>query len=114
LLNTQLQSFRRQFKNYYPTTGEFNLNTTGKRIDFNLDYGDLFAASGWEYSLNASLVNNDGTAFQPTTGKNTKLSDNFVPFLFSRIELKINNQIIDEVDYPGITSTIKTTVSNHQ
>ena len=105
---------RRQFKNLFPTTGEFNLNTTSKRIDFNLDYGDLFAASGWEYSLNASLVNTDGTAYQATTGKNIEISDNFVPFLFSRIELKINNQIADEADYPGITSTVKSVVSCNQ
>jgi len=33
--------------------------------------------------------------------------DNFVAHLFSHIEVKKHNTLIDEIEYPGITSTVK-------
>jgi len=33
--------------------------------------------------------------------------DNFVAHLFSHIEVKIHDTLIDEIDYPGIASTLK-------
>jgi hypothetical protein len=33
--------------------------------------------------------------------------DNFVAHLFSHIEVKKHNTTIDEIDYPGIASTVK-------
>ena len=38
---------------------------------------------------------------------NIKMIDNYVAHLFSHIEVKKNNTTIDEIDYPGIASTVK-------
>ena len=35
------------------------------------------------------------------------LIDNFVPYLFSKIEIKKNGVIIDEIEDPGVLSTVR-------
>jgi hypothetical protein len=37
--------------------------------------------------------------------------DNFVARLFSQIEFKKHNTLIDEIEFPGIASTVKGYVS---
>ena len=38
------------------------------------------------------------------------MNDNFVPHLFSQIEVKKHNTLIDDIEFPGIASTIKVCV----
>ena len=99
---------RSEYKNYYPTSTQ-NLNSPNKRTEFSIDYGDGFSMSKYQYFISGTLLKTDGTAY--TAKSNVKLVDNFIPYLFSRIEVKKHNYLIDEVEYPGITSTVKSAVS---
>lgn len=99
---------RSEFKHFYPTS-TLNLNAPNKRTDFNIDYGDSFSMSKFQFYISGTLQKADGTNY--ATNANVKLIDNFVPYLFSRIEVKKHNYLLDEVEYPGITSTVKSIVS---
>ena len=85
---------------------ELNFNTPNNYTVFKLDHGDTFYDSGIQFYITGEVVKkSDGSKYDAKT--NIKLIDNFVPFLFTRIELKKHNTTIDTVDHPGITSTIK-------
>lgn len=90
---------------------ELNFNTPNNYTVFKIDHGDTFYDSGIQFYICGDVVKKeDGSAY----GANTKIKliDNFVPFLFTRIELKKHNTTIDTVDHPGITSTVKGTLNN--
>lgn len=99
---------RSEYKHYYPNSTQ-NFNSPNKRTEFSIDYGDGFSMSKYQYFISGTLKNADGTDYAADT--KVKLIDNFVPYLFSRIEIKKHNYLIDEVEYPGVTSTVKSIVS---
>lgn len=102
---------RHEYKNYNPTS-TLNFNSPNKKIDFNIDYGDSFSTSKYQYYITGEFTKKDGTAFPARS--NVKLIDNFVPFLFSGIIAKKHNQVIDSIENPGITSTVKGIISYRQ
>lgn len=87
-------------------------NTPNNYIDFKLDHTDAFYNA--RIHITGKLTKSDGTDY---AAKSTiKLVDNFPAFLFSRVEVKKHNAVIDIVENPGITSTIKGLIkySNNQ
>lgn len=99
---------RSEYKHYYPSSTQ-NFNSPNKRTEFSIDYGDGFSMSKYQYFISGTLKKADGTDYAADT--KVKLVDNFVPYLFSRIEVKKHNYLIEEVEYPGVTSTVKSIVS---
>lgn len=85
---------------------DLNFNTPNTYTVFRLDHGDAFYDSRILFHIQGDVVKkSDASAFPKNS--TIKLVDNFPAFLFSRIELKKHNTLIDSVDVPGITSTIK-------
>lgn len=99
---------RAEYKCFYPNSTQ-NLNAPNKKTDFNIDYGDGFSMAKFQYCISGTLKKTDGTDYPDTA--NVKLTDNFVPYLFSRIEVRKHNYLLDEVEHPGVTSTVKSIVS---
>lgn len=82
---------RSEYKHYYPTSTQ-NFNSPNKRTEFSIDYGDGFSMTKYQYFISGTLKMLDGTDYPP--GTKVRLVDNFVPHLFSRIELK-KTQLFD-------------------
>lgn len=96
---------RSEYRTVMPVS-ELNFNTPNNYTIFKLDHGDTFYDSRIMFHIRGEVVKkSDGSNYAERS--TIKLIDNFVPFLFSRIELKKHNTTIDTVDMPGITSTIK-------
>ena len=95
-------------KYFYPMSKQ-HLNDPNKKTEFPIDFGDGFCSSQFQYYISGTLKKSDGTDY--TDGDSIKLIDNFVPFLFTKIEVRKHNKLIDEVEYPGQLSTIKGTIS---
>lgn len=98
---------RAEYKNFYPLS-KLHINEPNKKTEFNIDFGDGFCTSKFQFYISGSLKKSDGTDYD---NANIKLIDNFVPFLFSKIEVRKHNKLIDEIEYPGQLSTIKGTIT---
>lgn len=95
---------RAEFKHFSPLS-KMNFNVPNKKTTFLIEYNENFASKNFEFYISGEYkkaTNSDYTA-----NSTVKLIDNFIPHLFSFVEVKKHNKIIDEVDYPGITSTMK-------
>uniref|UniRef100_A0A1B6EXB8 Double jelly roll-like domain-containing protein n=1 Tax=Cuerna arida TaxID=1464854 RepID=A0A1B6EXB8_9HEMI len=99
---------RAEFKNFYPISKQ-HLNEPNKRTEFNIDFGDSFCSSKFQFYISGSLTKQDGQAYLGTD--NVKLIDNFVPFLFSKTEVRKHNKMIEEIENCGQLSTMKGTIS---
>lgn len=99
---------RAEYKNFYPLS-KLNLNEPNKKTEFNIDFGDGFCTSKFQYYISGTLKKSNGTAYDDKA--NVKLIDNFVPFLFSKIEVKKHGKLIEEIEYLGQLSTIKGTIT---
>lgn len=99
---------RAEYKNFYPLS-KLHLNDSNKKTEFNIDFGDGFCSSKFQFYISGKLTKTDGTDYADNA--NIKLVDNFVPFLFSNIEVKKHNKLVDEIEYPGQLSTIKGTMT---
>ena len=99
---------RAEYKNFYPL-GKLHLNETNKKTEFNIDFGDGFCTSKFQFYISGTLKKEDNSDYPDKA--NIKLVDNFVPFLFSKIEVKKHNKLIDEVENCGQLSTIKGTIT---
>ena len=87
---------RSEFKNFYPISKQhLNEPTSNKR--------------NFQFYISGTLTKQDGTQY--TAAENVKLIDNFVPFLFTKIEVRKHNKILEEVENCGQLSTIKGTIS---
>lgn len=96
---------RSEYRSVMPVS-DLNFNTPNSYTLFKLDYGDTFYNSRIMYHIRGEVVKkSDGSAYPSSS--TIKLVDNFVPFLFSRIELRKHNTTIECVEQPGITSTVK-------
>ena len=63
-----------------------------------------------EFSYNLNLTQSDVPNYPDAS--NVKLTDNFVPYLFSRIEDRKHNKLVDDVELPkillrGLSLTLK-------
>ncbi|KAG8294626.1 hypothetical protein J6590_099180 [Homalodisca vitripennis] len=100
---------RSEYRTAMPVS-ELNFNAPNNNTTFKLDHGDAFYDSRIMYHIQGKYVQkSDGSDYQ--TNSTVKLVDTFAAFLFSRIELRKHNTLIDTVELPGITSTIKGIVS---
>ncbi|KAG8247137.1 hypothetical protein J6590_067780 [Homalodisca vitripennis] len=100
---------RSEYRTAMPVS-ELNFNAPNNNTTFKLDHGDAFYDSRIMYHIQGKYVQkSDGSDYQ--TNSTVKLVDNFAAFLFSRIELRKHNTLIDTVELSGITSTIKGIVS---
>jgi len=95
---------RSEYKTVMPVS-ELNFNSPNNYTVFKLDFGDTFYDSRFMYHIAGKVIKSDGTDY--AAGTTIKLVDNFPAFLFTRIELKKHNSIIDNIDMPGIASTVK-------
>lgn len=98
-----------EYKTVMPVS-ELNFNSPNNYTVFKLDHGDSFYNSRIMYHIRGKVVKkSDGSDYADKS--NIQLVDNFAAFLFSRVELKKHNTLIDSVDFPGITSTVKALLS---
>lgn len=95
---------RAEFRNFQPTS-TLDLNIPNKRTTFLIDFGENFTTKNFEFYIAGEYKKTTDVAYAAKS--NIQLVHNFVPHLFTYIEVKKHNKIIDEVDYPGATSTIK-------
>lgn len=101
---------RSEYRAVMPVS-DLNYNTPNNYTVFKLDHGDTFYDSRILYHIQGEVVKKSDDSKYPENST-IKLIDNFVPFLFTRIELKKHNTTIDNVDFPGITSTVKGFLNN--
>ncbi len=100
---------REQDKIYGPTSLS-NLNSVNQITTFNIKEENSFLnIKKSKYQLSGRVLQADGTNYPK--GSNIILVDNFVAFLFTRIEVKKHGKIIDTIDNVGRCSLIKGTIS---
>lgn len=101
-----------EYQTFPPTRRTFNnLNEPGKDVEFEIWAGDSYI-----HPHRADLYIKFDVVGQEQGGTydanaNIKLVDNFVPHLFSQIEIRKHGTIIDRIDYPGIASTVVSTLT---
>uniref|UniRef100_A0A8D8PTV5 Double jelly roll-like domain-containing protein n=1 Tax=Cacopsylla melanoneura TaxID=428564 RepID=A0A8D8PTV5_9HEMI len=101
---------RAQQKIYYPTS-EQNFNSVNKSTVFKIDGVDSFLnVKQARFDIRGKVVKSDGTAY--AAGIAVKLVDNFVAYLFSRIEVRKHGKLLDESENVGRLSTIIGAVMN--
>jgi len=82
-----------------------DLNAENKKTKFQLDLENNFFSKNIKYYIAGELTPADATKSY-NNESNIKMVDNFVAHLFSHIEVKKHDTLIDEIDYPGIASTL--------
>jgi hypothetical protein len=96
---------RIQYKNFNPTS-TLNLNAVIEKTTFKPDLGDEFISKNIQYYI-AGEFSSTGSTKSYNDKSNIKMVDNFVAHLFSQIEVKKHNTLIDDIEFPGIARTIK-------
>ncbi|KAL4123350.1 hypothetical protein QTP88_015546 [Uroleucon formosanum] len=100
---------RVQTKTWIPTNN-IQLNTPNKDTIFKINNMDNFLdIKKTKFYINGSYLQKDGKEY-PKDSK-IQLIDNFVPSLFSKVEVKIRGKTISEIDDVRIVSTIKGVIS---
>lgn len=101
---------RAQQKIYYPIS-EQNFNSINKSTVFKIDGVDSFLnVKQAKFDIRGKLGKSDGTDF--AANATIKLVDNFVAYLFSRIEVRKHGKLLDESENVGRLSTIIGAVTN--
>jgi len=100
---------KNEYQNFQPIS-ILNLNAINKKTTFKVDVGDNFVSPQFKYYISGKVVQHEDGKDFPTNSK-IKLIDNFVPHLFTEIEVKKHNKLLDQIEYVGVASTIKGTVS---
>jgi hypothetical protein len=101
---------RLQYKNFNPTSTQ-DFNAENKKTIFQLDLENQFISENIQYFI-AGEFNSTDASKAYNNKSNVKMIDNFVANLFSHIEVKKRNTALDEIDYPGIASTVKECVEH--
>ncbi|KAL4083716.1 hypothetical protein QTP88_029032 [Uroleucon formosanum] len=100
---------RVQTKTWIPTNN-IQLNTPNKDTIFKINNMDNFLdIKKTKFYINGRYLQKDGKEY-PKDSK-IQLIDNFVPSLFSKVEVKIRGKTISEIDDVRIVSTIKGVIS---
>lgn len=100
---------RAEYRHFQPTS-MLNVNSDNKKTLFQIDIGDNFCGSEFQYYITGTYKHADDTKNYGAKS-NVKLIDNFVGHLFSQIDVKKHNKLIDEIEFPGIVGLIKGGVS---
>ena len=95
---------RADYETVMPTS-ELNFNSPNNKTVFKIEGADLFYSSKILFHIQGELTKKSGGSY--TANSPIKLINNFVAFLFDKIEVRKHNQLIDLVNHVGITSTIK-------
>jgi len=82
------------------------LNEVNKKTELQLDLEDEFLSKNIQYYIAGKFTPVDTTKSYKE-GNTIRMIGNFVVHLFSHIEVKKHNTLIDEIKYPGIASTGK-------
>lgn len=98
-----------EYKEYQPES-LLNLNLPNKKTVFKIDADDSFLLPSFQYYIYGEYKPEDDTKTY-ATGANIKLVDNFVAHLFSQVQVKKHNTLLDEIEHVGIASTIKSIAS---
>lgn len=100
---------RAEYKNVHPVS-MLNVNSVNKKTLFQIDTGDNFCTSDFPYCITGIYKHQDDTKnYGPNS--NVKLVDNFVGYLFSHVEVKRHNKLLDEIKFPGIVGKVKGAIS---
>lgn len=100
------------FRTVMPVS-DLTFNTPNNYTTFKLDHGDSFYSNRIMYHITGKVVKKSDNSNYPD--KSTiQLVDNFVAFLFSRVEVRKHNTLIDVAEHPGITSSVKSLLSYTQ
>jgi hypothetical protein len=94
-----------QYLNFYPTS-TLNLNDENKKTKFKIDLDDDFISKNIQYYIQGEFTPKDSTKSY-AAGNGARMIDNFVAHLFSQIEVRKHGTLIDDIEFPGIASTIK-------
>src|SRR3978361_519159 len=100
---------KNEYQNFQPIS-ILNLNAINKKTTFKVDVGDNFVSPQFKYYISGKVVQHEDGKDFPANSK-IKLIDNFVSHLFTEIEVKKHNKLLDQIEYVGVASTIKGTVS---
>jgi hypothetical protein len=96
---------RAEFKDYYPTS-VLNLNSVNRKTTFSIDGSDSFLdLKSTKFNISGKVVQIDGSKYP--LNSNIKLENGFPSKLFSNIQLKKHETLLEEIENPGITSNIK-------
>lgn len=98
---------RAEYKTFSPESLS-NINKVNKTTTFKID-GDFLNIKNAKYDISGSYLQTDGIQYPPDS--NIRLVDNFIAYIFSNIEVKKNNTVIEKIENVGRASTIKGTVS---
>lgn len=100
---------RCQYKTFLPVNNS-QLNTPNKTTTFRIDnMDDFLGIKDAKLFIYGRYLQKDGKDY-PKDSK-IQLIDNFPAFLFTRIEVKKHGKVLDEIENPGVLSTIKGVLS---
>lgn len=98
---------RAEYHNFHPESSSVtNMNVPNKKIVFKIKAEDDFVIPKFQYYISGEFAPIDSTKTY-TASANVKLVDNFIAHLFSRIELKKHNTLLDQIENVGVASTVK-------
>ena len=86
------------------------MTPTGLENFFKFDLEDDFSSKNIQYYITEKISPLDATKTY-NNRSNIKMVNNFMAHLFPQIEVKKHGTIIDEMEFTGITSTVKVCVS---
>lgn len=84
---------------------DLSFNFPNNYTPFKLDFLDIFYNARDMYHIMGKYTQKDSTEY--AAGSTRKLVDNFAAFLFTRVKLRKHNTLIDVVENPAITITVK-------
>jgi hypothetical protein len=90
----------------YPVSTLHLNDENKKKTTFKLDLEDDFINKNIQYYIAGEFIPTDSTKSY-TKDSTVRIIDNFVAHLFTQIEVKKHGTLIDDIDFPGIASTIK-------
>jgi len=90
-----------QYMNFYPTS---TLGEGGRKKKTDLD--NDFISKNIQYYIQGEFTPKDSTKTY-VADNNVRIIDNFVAHLFSQIDFRKYGTLIDDIEFPGIASTIK-------
>ncbi|KAG5866656.1 hypothetical protein JTB14_036483 [Gonioctena quinquepunctata] len=97
-----------EYQNFQPIS-ILNLNTLNKKTVFKIGVGDNFIGAQYWNSISGKVVKDDEKDLQ--NDDTVELLDDFSAFLFSEIEVRKHDTMIDQIDNVGVASLVKGTIS---
>ena len=82
------------------------MNDENTKTTLKNDLEDLFSSKNIQYYIPGEYKPTDSTKSY-NEKSNIKMIENSLAHLFSHIEVKKHSTLIDEIEFPGITSTVK-------